>query len=186
MVWITSILSARSSTRTSSLRTSYCVLEMPTSGVWLPKPQSGSSQGPSPHPARQVPRTCVGAGIRTLDLSHCLITIFFLSPTPVSTAPQEVLVSSFPVSFSHPSQIRPCPQSLALQLHLFHLLNFCSGTSKKLGTGEQNDYTEWVICFKLPLVTTGPTTTSVGGYCSFPNWLLQADSSRAGGRQETV
>lgn len=67
-----------------------------------------------------------------------LLLFFSPTPTPVSTAPQEVLVScgtlSFPVSFSHSSQIRPCPQSLAPRPHLFHLLNFCSGTTKKLGT----------------------------------------------------
>lgn len=120
MVWITSILSARSSIRTSSLRTSYCVLEMPTSGAWLLKPQSGSSQGPSPHLAPQVLRACVGTDTRILDLNPYLNYYSFFSPYPshpVSTAPQEVLVScdtlSFPVSSSNTSQMRPCPQSLA-------------------------------------------------------------------------
>lgn len=73
----------------------------------------------------------------------------FFSPRslpPVSTAPQEVLVScgtpTLPVSFSHPSQTRTCPQSSAPQPHQLHLLNLCSGTSKKLGTREKSGYTE--------------------------------------------
>ena len=88
--WITSTPSARSSTQTSSPRTSCCVWVMPTSGAWLLRPQSGSSQGPRPHPGPQVPRACVGQGGAGRGGAHRpqpLPESRFLSVTPCSACP---------------------------------------------------------------------------------------------------
>lgn len=188
MVWITSILSARSSIRTSSLRTFYCVLEMPTSGAWLLKPQSGSSQGPSPHPAPQVPRACVGTDTRTLDLNPYLnYYSFFLSPplTPSQHCPPGGLGKLW-----HP--FFPC---LRFQSKLDEAMSSELGSSAtvvpsfellKSWVPEKRVIRQCIMCSKLPLVANGPTTTSMEGYCAFPKWLLQAASSRAGSRQGAV
>lgn len=123
-----------------------------------------------------------GTDTRTLDLNPYLNYYYFFSPYPshpVSTAPQEVLVSCgtplFPCLLFQCKQVETMSSEFGSSATLvppFELLKSWVPEKRVIrqsGSCAPN-------CLRWPM---GPLTTSMKGYCAFLIWLLQAASSRS-------